>query len=315
MNLSPTMRAHLLMLLWAVLIATSFPAAALVANKISAVSLTALRFLCATVLFLPFVIHKGKLPLPNKKELLFYSVLAFCLVFYFWALFKALHTTTPLNTGAIFTLIPALTAVNAYILIRSTINKIITLAICIGCVGSFLVVIRGDVSRLMAFDFNDGDLIFLVGCIVLSLYSPFIQFFRTRSEIQRSAVYVTFWVMAVGTAMLFLVALVEGSGLLYWQFLDAYDISVVMYLAIFTTIITFWQLQYCTPVLGPVIVMSYTYLIPSIVFVIELLFFSKHIDEKIFSGILLTLVSLAVLNYKNDFFHFVKSNLSKGESL
>lgn len=291
-------QAHALMLGWALLIASSFPAAHLLASKLNASSLTALRFFCASFLFYPFVLARKEASFPSMPEFRAYGTLAACLVFYFWALFKALETTVPLHTGALFTLIPAATAAITWVLSKTNIDFRMRSALAIGCIGAMWVVLDGDIGVINEIGINVGDLVFLIGCLVLSFYSPLIQFFRARLGQTRSAVYITFWVMTIGASYLIIIALVENSGILGWNQLETEDLWVIFYLSFFTTIITFWQLQFCTPILGSVVVMSYTYLIPSAVLLFDWLFFGVEIVRAAYIGVAITFLSLIVLNWK-----------------
>ncbi|TPW18387.1 MAG: hypothetical protein FD130_272 [Halothiobacillaceae bacterium] len=297
MATSNIFKSHLIMASWSVLIATSFPAAALVANTIDATSLTALRFLVAAILFYPMVVRSGDASLPKLEELLAYGMLAGISVFYFWALFKALETTTPLNTSAIFTLIPAFTALAAYFISREVINGKVLLALIIGSIGSIWMVVKGDMQTVINFAINDGDTLFFLGCIALSLYSPLIILMRRKLSLTRSPIYITFWVLVLGTIFLLAIALYEQRGDLGWNQLGYLDYSVVLYLAIFTTVITFWQLQHCTPILGSVVVMSYTYTIPGILLIADQLLFGVSFGVTIYIGAGLTLSSIMILNF------------------
>ena len=297
------------MVSWSVLIATSFPAAALVASTIDATSLTALRFVVAAILFYPILVRSGDTSLPKLDELLAYGALAGISVFYFWALFKALETTTPLNTSAIFTLIPAITTLAAYFISREVINGKVLIALIIGSIGSIWVVVKGDMRTLVNLDINDGDTLFFLGCIVLSLYSPLIILFRRKLSLTRSPTYITFWVLVSGSIFLLAIALYEQRGDLGWNQLGYLDYGVVLYLAIFTTIITFWQLQHCTPILGSVVVMSYTYLIPGILLIADQLFFGVSFGVTVYIGAGLTLSSIMILNLYIGMFESKKSNI------
>lgn len=296
MATSNIFKSHMIMVSWSVLIATSFPAAALVASTIDATSLTALRFLVAAILFYPILVRNGDTSLPKLDELLAYGALAGISVFYFWALFKALETTTPLNTSATFTLIPAFTALAAYFISREVINGKILIALIIGSIGSIWVVVKGDMQTLVNLDINDGDTLFFLGCIVLSLYSPLIILFRRKLSLNRSPTYITFWVLVLGSIFLLAIALYEQRGDLGWNQLGYLDYGVVLYLAIFTTIITFWQLQYCTPILGSVVVMSYTYLIPGILLIADRLLFGVSFGVTVYIGAGFALSSIMILN-------------------
>lgn len=289
-------KSHMIMVSWSVLIATSFPAAALVASTIDATSLTALRFVVAAILFYPILVRSGDTSLPKPYELLAYGALAATSVFYFWALFKALETTTPLNASATFTLIPAFTALAAYFVSREVINAKILIALVIGSIGSLWVVVKGDMQTLINLDVNNGDRVFFLGCIVLSLYSPLIILFRRKLSINRSSTYITFWVLVLGSIFLLAIALYEQSGDLGWNRLGYFDYGVVLYLAIFTTVITFWQLQHCTPLLGSVVVMSYMYLIPGILLIADQLFFGISFGINVYLGAGLALSAVVILN-------------------
>ena len=291
-----TAKAHLLMLTWAVLIATSFPAAAAVAGKIDATSITALRFLMASVFFFVFILVRREYQLPNVKNLLCYGVLSFCLVLYFWSMFKALGTTTALNTGTLFTLVPAFTALISHKIFKTKVERQVGLALLLGAIGATWAVLKGDVTLLLTLKFNMGDGIFILGCVSLSFYGPFVNFFKRNGLLTASSVAITFWIMLIGCAMLLTITLIEQKGDLGWQALNRKDVVILLYLAIFTTVITFWQVQYCMPILSATVVMSYSFLVPSIVLLVDVLAFSQKIQPAVYIGVALTFFALLIIN-------------------
>ena len=90
-----TRRAHGMMVLATLLVATSFPVVASIAGAMESVVLTFLRFALASLLFLPLVAlrHRGYL-IPNWRSLARYAALSAPLVGFFFAMFEALRTTT-----------------------------------------------------------------------------------------------------------------------------------------------------------------------------------------------------------------------------
>ena len=100
--------AHVGMLLWALLIAVSFSAAAQVSQAIDPILLTGLRLLCCALVFLPLLLFKGDTAM-TARGLLGHAVLGLLLALYFGSLFEALRYTSAVNTGTMFTLVPLLT--------------------------------------------------------------------------------------------------------------------------------------------------------------------------------------------------------------
>ena len=104
----------------------------------------------------------------------------------------------------------------------------------------------------------------------------------------------TLWVLITGCLWLLLFA---GSGLpkVAW---DRVPLSLwlgVAYLAVFTTIVTFFLTQYAVPVLGPTRVMAYSYLYPGLVLVLELALGHGLPPLPVIPGVLVVVVAMFVL--------------------
>ena len=104
--MTKNIKAHLLVLLATFLIAGSFIASQKLSGVIDPISLTLCRFVFASLILAPFIVFNKKYrtkvltTLPKGMIIgLFYSL-------YFIGLFKALESTTALNTGTLFTLVP-----------------------------------------------------------------------------------------------------------------------------------------------------------------------------------------------------------------
>lgn len=262
---APPLRVHGLMLVATCLVATSFPVAAAITHGLDSVVLTFIRFLLATVLFAPIVALRYGLPCPSVRDLMRYSILSLLLVTFFWCMFAALRLTTPLNTAAIFALNPAVTAVLAMVLLGERIPASARMALPVGALGAALVIFRGDLSALLALEIGTGDLIFLAGSIALSGYGTLIKRLHRGEPMAR----MTFWILATGAMWLAILALPK-LGDVAWQQVSLTVFAGIAYLAVFTTIITFFLYQWSTAHIGPTRVVSYTFLNPALVLLIGL---------------------------------------------
>ena len=259
------MRAHGLMLLATVLVATSFPVGAAITHGLDSVVLTLLRFSLAALVFAPIVAWRYGLPWPDWRDLARYSVISACLVGFFWGMFAALRFTSVLNTATIFTLTPAITAAVSAVLLRERLGRAARVALPVGMVGALWVIFRGDMGALLAMDLGQGDAIFLAACIAMGCYSPLLKLLHRGEPMAR----VTFWTLVTGAGWLFLLS-AGRLGAVGWTTVPVAVYGGIAYLAVFTTLITFFIFQRSVAVIGPTRVMSYTYLNPALVLLIGL---------------------------------------------
>lgn len=258
------MHVHGQMILARVLIAASFPVGAAITYGLEPELLVLVRFALASLLFAPYVIIRHGITMPAPSVLAGYAAISACLVTFFWCMFEALRHTSALNAAAIFTLVPGLAAVYGAVLVREHLGVHRLVALGLGLVGALWVVFRGDIGGLLSLDLNKGDLIFGGGCLALALNMPLVRRFH-RGE---PAAVMTFWVLLMGTGWLLLlnnVAIWHTD----WKDVDATVLAGIVYLAVFTTIITFFIQQRATLYIGPTRVNSYSYLNPALVVLIE----------------------------------------------
>ncbi len=261
---APLVRVHAQLLLGRALVATSFPVGAAIAHGLQPERLTLLRFALATLLFAPYVAWRHGLAMPSARALAGYALIGGCLVTFFWCMFAALRLTTALNAAALFTVLPGIAALYGAVLVRERLGRRRLAALILGAVGALWVVFRGDLGLLLSLDINKGDLIFLAGLLAMGLYTPLVQRLR-RDE---PAAVMTFWTMATGTVWLLLLnnrAVFQTD----WHAVEAQVLAGIAYLAVFTTIISFFIIQHATLHLGSTRVMSYSYLTPAFVVAID----------------------------------------------
>ena len=248
--------AHVGMLLWALLIAASFSAAAQVSQAIDPILLTGLRLLFCALVFLPLLLINGDTAM-TARGLFGHAVLGLLLAVYFGSLFEALRYTSAVNTGTMFTLVPLLTLLFEAVLMPDSHLKQRVLPMLIAAAGAVLLVLKGagpgELPSLYAVS------VYGVGCLAMALYSPLSQRLKARSLKGRGPVGMTFWNMLFGA--LFLLAFCGFSG--GWRsasMLTVSDFWWLIYLAVFATLATFWLLHRAIGVIAPSSVISYIYL-------------------------------------------------------
>ncbi|MCA0930031.1 DMT family transporter [Ruegeria profundi] len=281
---------HGLMLVATFLVATSFPVASAITAGLDSVVLTLIRFTLATLLFAPLVVWRYGLVLPTLRDLLRYGVLSLLMVAFFWCMFAALRTTTPLNTAAIFALHPIITATMAAILLREKMSLSARVALPIGAVGAIWVIFRGDPHAFLALEVGQGDLVFLAGTFALAAYSTLVKVLHRGEPMAR----MTFWILATGAVWLLLLSLPRLAEV-QWSSIPTQVFTGIAYLSVFTTIVTFFILQWSTTRIGPTRVASYTFLNPALVLFIGLALGENLPPMATWPGVMLAIVATLVL--------------------
>ncbi|MCI5120633.1 MAG: EamA family transporter, partial [Candidatus Electrothrix sp. AUS4] len=191
---------HAMMLLCAGLVSTSFTVSKAITDDMDPAVLTLLRFIIAALLFLPYIHRKYGLRLPEKKSLLGYACISFTLTGFFWLMFLSMRTTTALNTGVIFTLVPGISGLYSAILLKERLGRHRLIAMLPATLGAIWVLFRGSLSELLAFNLNPGDLLFFSSCLLMALYMPLVKFFHKDEPMS----LMTFWILVTGTGWLLL---------------------------------------------------------------------------------------------------------------
>jgi drug/metabolite transporter (DMT)-like permease len=210
-------------------------------------------------------------------------------------MFLSLRYTSALNTSVIFALVPSISGGYALLFVGERLRKEQLLALAFGLVGVVWVIFRGDLSQFFAMEWNKGDLIFLGGCFAMGLYTPLVKILH-RGE---PMAIMTFWVLVTGSLWLLLFAGAQMTTV-DWVAVPAFAWLGVAYLAVFTTIITFFLTQFAVPYLGPTRVTSYSYLYPGFVLVIDLLLGHGLPPLRVIPGVLVVLAAMVVLQNIKD---------------
>ena len=280
---------HLLMVVCTTLVSTSFTVGAAIAHDLDPAVLTLVRFVIAGLVLAPIVFQRGGFGF-SWSFTGRCAIISGCLVAFFWCMFLALRYTTALNTSVLFTLVPPLSGIYAMVLVRERLPRAQLAALAFGMAGALWVIFEGDMAQLLAMDWNRGDLIFIGGCCFMGLYTPLVKLLH-RGE---SMLTMTFWVLVTGSVWLLVLA---GDRLLAvpWPEIALRTWGGIFYLAVFTTVITFFLTQFCVPHIGPTRAMAYSYLYPAMVLVIDLLLGHGLPPLTVLPGVGVVLLAMVVL--------------------
>ncbi|MCI5223767.1 MAG: EamA/RhaT family transporter [Candidatus Electrothrix sp. AR4] len=266
-----------------------------IADGMDPAVLTLVRFIIAALLFLPFIHRKYGLHLPDKKSLFGYACISFTLTGFFWLMFLSLRSTTALNTGVIFTLVPGISGVYSLILLRERLGRYRIMAMLPATIGAIWVLFHGSLERLLAFDLNSGDLIFFISCLLMALYTPLVKLFHRKEPMS----VMTFWILVTGSGWLLLFSGYRLPQVPWFDITTQVWVGIV-YLAVFSTIITFFLSQLCTLYIGPTRAMAYSYLYPPFILLIEWFFGHPLPSVQVLPGVGLILVSMFIVQQGAD---------------
>lgn len=283
-------RGHLAMLTFSILVAGSFPLGVRIANLVDPLSLTALRFVLASVVVGVFV---GLGPGVKRSDFVApwrYLALGGVFSIYFVLMFEALKTASSISTAAIFTLTPIMSALFGYLLLRQITTRWMAMALTVGGAGAVWVIFRGDLNALLRFDVGRGEVIFFIACFAHAFYTPLVR----RLNRGEHPIVFTFGTLIAGGLILLALSFRDLMAM-DWMALPPIFWIGLAYLSVSSTAITFFLVQYATLSLPSAKVMAYTYLTPSWVIIWELALGGSVPSPIILLGVGATILALAML--------------------
>jgi len=260
----PRWSVHCLMLVAALIVSSSFTVGKAITHGLEPSVLLLVRYLVAVVCLGPIVVVNHGFSLPPLRRIGGYSMVSASTVGFFWCMFESLRYTNALNTSVIFTLVPGISGLYSAVFFKERLGRGRLWALFFGMIGALWVIFRGDINRFLALEVNYGDLLFLAGCFMMAAYTPLVK----RIHKEESMVVMTFWVLVTGTCWLLLLSFSDLAAV-DWQGVEVKVWTGIVYLAVFSTIITFYLTHISTLYLGPTRVMAYSYFYPSFVLVIN----------------------------------------------
>jgi drug/metabolite transporter (DMT)-like permease len=288
----PLWSVHCLMLFASIIVSSSFTVGEAITQGLQPSVLLLIRYVVAVICLAPIVIVNHGFSLPPARQLGGYSLISASTVGFFWCMFESLRYTNALNTSVIFTLVPGISGIYSAVFLKERLGRGRLWALFFGMVGAVWVIFRGDIKRLLGMEVNYGDLLFLAGCFMMAAYTPLVR----RLHQQESMVIMTFWVLVTGTVWLLLLSILH-LGTVNWQGVETKVWAGIVYLAVFSTIITFYLTHISTLYLGPTRVMAYSYFYPAFVLVINWTLGKGLPQAVIFPGVAVVTLATVVLQW------------------
>ncbi|MEH6404128.1 MAG: DMT family transporter [Sneathiella sp.] len=150
----------------------------LAVDEVSPMTLVALRWLSVMVILLIFArgaVRRDWDALKPRLGFLFmlgaFGFTGFNALFY-----VAAHTTTAVNIGILQGSIPVFVFLGALILFKTPISPSQMAGVALTIVGVIVVGSGGSLERLTALDFNFGDLLMIIACLLYACYTIALRF-------------------------------------------------------------------------------------------------------------------------------------------
>ncbi len=287
--------AHLAMLLFAALVSGSYSLGAIAAPHIGPSAINAIRFVIAVSL----MAGAGLLLLRNGLRVhggaWRFVVLGALMAVFFVTMFVALRLTTPVATGAVFTLMPLMAAGFGYLFLGQAPRMVVIVSLLLAGCGAVWVIFDGDLDTLLGFRIGRGELIFVVGVACHAAYAPLVKKFNQGEPV----LAFTFWTLlatGVWIALWGAQEIVETE----WSSLSTVVWLVIAYLSIFTTAGTFFLLQFAALRIPAAKVLAYNYLTPTFIIFYEGLLGHGWAGASIVAGAAITVMGLIVLAFAPD---------------
>lgn len=293
--MNETLKAHIMILIATILIAGSFLASQKLSSVIDPISLTLLRFILALAFLSPIIIFSKDKLKKVFKVVPKAMIVSLVYTLYFIGMLKALEHTTVLNTGAIYTLVPLMTAFLCIFFFKEKIPFKQLFIYFLGIISTCIVVFQADLKLFLSLSLNNGDIIFLLASFSMALYPIFIKLLYSKKDELLVLVFATL----IG-GIIWMSLTMQILNIPYeWNKLELNHLYYLLYLVVGTTIITLFLYQKATLVLGAKKVMAYIYLSPAMVAIIMFLFEDQSISLGVLGGILLsTFATIIILKQK-----------------
>jgi drug/metabolite transporter (DMT)-like permease len=285
--------SHLGMLLWALIVGSSFPIVGMMSEGLPPLLLTAIRFVIAALAMLPLVWRKSG-RWPSLPGLALYAFMGLSLAGFFGTMFWAAHRTTALSMATLYVSVPLL----AYFLgrtfgVEQRASQLLGILV-LGAAGALGLAWAESGTQTAELQFGLAEAAFFVGCLASALYPVLSKWGLNHGWLSPSAELRTFWSLLTGSV------LVASAGLVFEDTqqlmpLMLTDGLLLLYLGVFSSGVTFWLTQRATAVLTPAAVTGYSYLVPFVSMLLLLVNQPQRIGWHWLPGSLLVVLAIALL--------------------
>lgn len=217
---------------------------------------------------LPHVLARRDLVLRNWLKLVPIGLLGMSVCFHLF--YNALTFTTAINVILISTAIPAVILGLSWLLYREAISWRAALGSVIAFAGVVVVIARGDISVLVGFVFNNGDMLMVLDAVAWALYTVLLR--HSPPALNPLAML---WVFAVAglivNGVIYASELFSPMAITFsWG-----DAAMIVYVAIFSSVLAFIFYNAGVRSLGPGIAGQFLYLTPILTAILAVIFLGE----------------------------------------
>jgi len=295
---SEKLLAHLAMLCFAAIIAGSFSIGGLVAPYLDPRALNGARFILGVAVMSGVVFATyGRIPRPpgGLRGSWRYALMGGLMATYFVLMFAALQIAKPVSTGAMFTLIPLMSAGFGWLFLRQTTRAIVLVSLLVAAAGSLWVIFHGDLDALLGFRIGKGEAIFFFGCIAHAAYAPLVRKMNRGEPVLVFAFFnlvgIMVWIVMSGIREIFATDWATLPGMVYLG---------IVYLSLMATVLTFILLNFASMRLPASKVLSYGYLTPVFIILYEGMIGHGWETLSVMAGALVTAAALLIMALAPD---------------
>lgn len=286
-------RAHVGMLLWAIIVGLSFPVVKLMTEGLPPLLLTALRFAMAAIVVWPLVWRRPDY-WPSAPGIALYTLMGLCLAGFFGSMFWSAHRMTALSMSTLYVSVPLL----AYCLGRAFAVETraggLLIILAVGAAGALGLVWAESPQRLAELQLGIGEAVFFAGCAAFALYPVLSKWGLRQGWLSEVAAVRTLWSLLAGSVLVAMLGLtLETPGGLAAMTIS--DVLLLVYLGVFSSGLTFWLQQRATALLTPSAVTAYSYLVPFVSMVLLLFTQPQHLGWQWLPGSLMVMLGIALL--------------------
>lgn len=255
-------------------------------------TLSLARWAISLLVFLPFAWRELQVTYRQLREkpiillvMSFTGVVGFNVFAY-----ASLQYTTTINAALMNSLIPVVVAGISYIWLREKLNIRQWIGVTISLIGVVWIICDGNISLLLTFQFNSGDLIMLLAVFSWAIYSIVMKKYGSGLPQQSS------FLITIGIAVVALIPLSIYEWSRFepgWQLPPKHWLSLI-YVGIFPSVISFICWNRAVLKVGPAKASTFLHLVVVFASLFSILFLGEHIRTAqvtgailIFSGIYL----------------------------
>ncbi|UCZ55125.1 DMT family transporter [Bacillus shivajii] len=217
---------------------TNFVISRIVVEEVPPVQLSLMRWVIASLVFLPFVyneLKQNKLMIKkNWKALLLLALTG--IAGFNTLLYIAIQYTTSINASIVNATAPLLIVLLSVVFLKEKLFTIQYIGVIVSFIGVFIIITGGRLETLWTLTFNPGDVVVFAAVIVWAIYSVLMKKFGVNLP-KKSTFIIT---MYIGILSLIPFALFERTyHAVTITALPVDTILAIIYLGIFPSIISF----------------------------------------------------------------------------